>query len=324
MSGLALPAVCPGAGRLLHPPPERPRRDLETVKRVGLEHYRETLGKKMEGLRFLLERCNDGRRKSLFCTAVNLLELEDVEAVIARLEEEFGPRVSPGGAEGTGSRAAELFWERAQTRGVSPEAGAAAEALNWKERGKGGERPMNIQWEAGKYTENFDFVHRYGESVLELVEAEAGGLVVDLGCGNGALTQKLADRGYRVLGVTTRRDGGRGPGPSPRTALPKGDAVTFQLEEKADVIFSNAVLHWIDGSRQQALARNVAAQLKPGGQFIFEFGGKGVARSGPLVAGAAVCAGGGWPIPGPSTSLLSGVRPHFGAGGLPGGIRGAV
>ena len=30
---------------------------------------------------------------------------------------------------------------------------------------------MNIQWEAGKYTENFDFVHRYGESVLELVEA---------------------------------------------------------------------------------------------------------------------------------------------------------
>ena len=35
---------------------------------------------------------------------------------------------------------------------------------------------MNIQWEAGKYTENFDFVHRYGESVLELVEAEAGGL----------------------------------------------------------------------------------------------------------------------------------------------------
>ena len=54
-------------------PHRNARRDLETVKRVGLEHYRETLGKKMEGLRFLLERCNDGRRKSLFCTAVNLL-----------------------------------------------------------------------------------------------------------------------------------------------------------------------------------------------------------------------------------------------------------
>ena len=87
--------------------------DLETVKRVGLEHYRETLGKKMEGLRFLLERCNDGRRKSLFCTAVNLLELEDVEAVIARLEEEVGPEYPPEEQKDRGSRAAELFRERA-------------------------------------------------------------------------------------------------------------------------------------------------------------------------------------------------------------------
>ena len=100
-------------------PHRNARRDLETVKRVGLEHYRETLGKKMEGLRFLLERCNDGRRKSLFCTAVNLLELEDVEAVIARLEEEFGPEYPPEEQKDRGSRAAELFRERAQTRGVS-------------------------------------------------------------------------------------------------------------------------------------------------------------------------------------------------------------
>ena len=73
----------------------------------------------LEGLRFLLERCNDGRRKSLFCTAVNLLELEDVEAVIARLEEEFGPEYPPEEQKDRGSRAAELFRERAQTRGVS-------------------------------------------------------------------------------------------------------------------------------------------------------------------------------------------------------------
>ena len=125
---------------------------------------------------------------------------------------------------------------------------------------------MNIQWEAGKYTENFDFVHRYGESVLELVEAEAGGLVVDLGCGNGALTQKLADRGYRVLGVDDSAEMvAEARALHPGLPFQKGDAVTFQLEEKADIIFSNAVLHWIDGSRQQALARNVAAQLKPGG-----------------------------------------------------------
>ena len=51
--------------------------------------------------------------------SVNLLELEDVEAVIARLEEEFGPEYPPEEQKDRGSRAAELFRERAQTRGVS-------------------------------------------------------------------------------------------------------------------------------------------------------------------------------------------------------------
>ena len=42
-----------------------------------------------------------------------------MEAVIARLEEEFGPEYSPEEQKERGSRAAELFRERAQTRGVS-------------------------------------------------------------------------------------------------------------------------------------------------------------------------------------------------------------
>ena len=124
-------------------------------------------------------------------------------------------------------------------------------------------------------------------------------------------------------GWTLRRDGGRGPGPSSRTALPKGGCGHLQLEEKADVIFSNAVLHWIDGSRQQALTRNVAAQLKPGGQFIFEFGGKGCAER-VHSSLERQFARRGLAIPGLLLPYYRGVRSHFGAGGLPGGIRGAV
>ena len=88
-----------------------------------------------------------------------------------------------------------------------------------------------------------------------------------------ALTQKLADRGYRVLGVDDSAEMvAEARALHPGLPFQKGDAVTFQLEEKADVIFSNAVLHWIDGSRQQALARNVAAQLKPGGHYVIVIG----------------------------------------------------
>lgn len=53
------------------------------------------------------------------------------------------------------------------------------------------------------------------------------------------------------------------------------DATEFQLQEKADVIFSNAVLHWIDAGKQEKLIANISNQLKTGGQLVCELGGKG-------------------------------------------------
>ena len=40
-----------------------------------------------------------------------------------------------------------------------------------------------------------------------------------------------------------------------------------------DVVFSNAVFHWIDEQRQQAMLQCVYSALKQHGQFVFEFGG---------------------------------------------------
>lgn len=48
----------------------------------------------------------------------------------------------------------------------------------------------------------------------------------------------------------------------------------FHIDNKADVIFSNAVIHWIDKERQEQLIQNIADNLKPGGEFVCEFGGK--------------------------------------------------
>ena len=50
---------------------------------------------------------------------------------------------------------------------------------------------MNIKWNAKDYTENVSFVHQYGEDVLSMLDVPEGSLVVDMGCGNGALTGKL-------------------------------------------------------------------------------------------------------------------------------------
>ena len=65
---------------------------------------------------------------------------------------------------------------------------------------------MNIQWDAEKYTSNFSFVHKYGNSVTELIEAPEGSRVLDLGCGNGALTGVLKDQGFQVTGLDDSKD----------------------------------------------------------------------------------------------------------------------
>ena len=59
----------------------------------------------------------------------------------------------------------------------------------------------NIDWNASDYQKHFSFVPSYGESVMELLTKPEGAFVVDLDCGNGMLTKKLAEKGYHVLGV---------------------------------------------------------------------------------------------------------------------------
>lgn len=138
---------------------------------------------------------------------------------------------------------------------------------------------MNIAWNAQDYSSSFSFVPQYGAQVTQLIEGPKSQFVVDLGCGTGTLTQKLAQEGYRVLGVDDSEAMlALARANYPELAFRRGNAVDFSLEEPADVIFSNAVFHWIGAEQQDEMLANVFAQLKPGGQLVCEFGGKGCAE----------------------------------------------
>lgn len=135
---------------------------------------------------------------------------------------------------------------------------------------------MNIKWDADRYTENFSFVHQYGNSVLELIDADQDSTILDLGCGNGALSKTLQDKGFEVKGIDASKellDIARKNYPD--IEFIQADATNFSLQEPVDVVFSNAVFHWIDKERQQDMLKCVYNALKENGQFVFEFGGCG-------------------------------------------------
>ena len=135
---------------------------------------------------------------------------------------------------------------------------------------------MNIKWDADKYTSDFSFVHQYGNNVIDLIDADKNSTVLDLGCGNGALSQSLYDKGCIVKGIDASKellDIARKNHPD--IEFIQADATSFTLQDPVDVVFSNAVFHWIEKERQMDMLKCVYNALKENGQFIFEFGGYG-------------------------------------------------
>ncbi len=60
-------------------------KDLEKAKTNGIEEYKKELDEKIELLETMLEEYDDGRRKSFFCLAVNLLSLQDIKTILEQL-----------------------------------------------------------------------------------------------------------------------------------------------------------------------------------------------------------------------------------------------
>ncbi|SNS05576.1 Ubiquinone/menaquinone biosynthesis C-methylase UbiE [Sphingomonas laterariae] len=128
------------------------------------------------------------------------------------------------------------------------------------------------RWEAQDYAANAGFVPALGAPVLALLDPQPGEHILDLGCGDGVLTAKIADAGAIVVGVDaadTMVAAALARGLDARVA--DGEALAFGPE--FDAVFSNAALHWM--LDRGAVAAGVFRSLKPGGRFVGEMGGHG-------------------------------------------------
>jgi trans-aconitate methyltransferase len=144
-------------------------------------------------------------------------------------------------------------------------------------------------WSPERYDKHARFVSDLGMPVVELLAPRAGERILDLGCGDGVLTEKLVALGCEVVGVdasAAQVEGCRARGLDCRVA--NGEALDFDGE--FDAVFSNAALHWM--RRPDAVIAGVRRALKPGGRFVGEMGGYGCVAAIRSALGRALAARG--------------------------------
>lgn len=130
------------------------------------------------------------------------------------------------------------------------------------------------EWNAVLYDSKHAFVAEYGKGLLEFVPENKNQSILDLGCGTGTLTAQLKNLAETVIGIDSS-DGmiKRAQAQYADIKFMVCDALALPFENRFDVVFSNAVFHWI--ADHNALLKNVYRALKPNGILVCEFGAKG-------------------------------------------------
>jgi trans-aconitate methyltransferase len=123
------------------------------------------------------------------------------------------------------------------------------------------------------YESRHSFVWNLAADLVPLLDPRDGERILDLGCGTGQLTAKIAESGASVVGLDRSPEMiGQARQNYPYLEFKLADVESFVIPAQFDAIFSNAVLHWI--REPERVIQNVASCLRPGGRFVAEFGGK--------------------------------------------------
>ena len=136
-------------------------------------------------------------------------------------------------------------------------------------------------WNAEVYERIGTPMRRWAQQVIADLDLRGDETVLDAGCGSGSVTFDLLERlpngrifaidsSPEMIAQLTKTLEERGE----RRVLPIHASLTdFELPESVDVVFSNAVFHWIPDD--DGLFGSLARATKPGGRLRAQCGGAG-------------------------------------------------
>jgi len=142
-----------------------------------------------------------------------------------------------------------------------------------------------FEWDAADYAAHSSGQLVWAKELIGTMKLNGWESVLDLGCGDGKATALLAEAvpDGHVVGIDNSKtmiDLAQA-----QYSLPDYANLSFQLidatelpfDSQFDVIFSNAVLHWVPD--QMAVLLGVNKALRPGGRLLFQMGGRGNAAA---------------------------------------------
>ncbi|UQN06371.1 methyltransferase domain-containing protein [Deinococcus sp. QL22] len=135
----------------------------------------------------------------------------------------------------------------------------------------------SADWNAEHYRSRHAFVFQSSADLAgSWLEPQAGERILDLGCGTGELTARIAESGAAVLGMDASPDmiaGAQDAYMGAGLTFEVVDAHALAYQSEFDAVFSNAALHWM--KPLDTVFARVAAALNPGGRLVLEMGGAG-------------------------------------------------
>ncbi len=127
-----------------------------------------------------------------------------------------------------------------------------------------------MPWDPKRYEQFKAERYQPFEDLVGLTNVRDGLSVIDLGCGTGELTSRLAEAlpGSDVLGVDSSPQMLEAASKLAREGLRFALCPIEDVKGEFDLIFSNAALQWVE--EHDSLFAHLLSQLRPGGQLVVQ------------------------------------------------------